>query len=329
MHALSTIPYLPAAASTPVGAEVYRGLTSRPKQLSPWLFYDQRGSELFEAITELPEYYLTRTERGIFAERGEEILWAAGADSETGELSIIELGAGTAAKTGLLLEAAVRQKIGVTYYPVDISDSALELAQRNLAEQLPEVRVEPLVADYARDMSRLPAPGGRRLVLYIGSSLGNFEPSMAAALLRKLRRQLSPGDLLLLGVDHVKDRSALLHAYNDAAGVTADFNRNVLVRINRELSADFRERLFRHRAVWNDRESRIEMHLESLIGQEVSIASLGLTVRFARGESIHTENSYKFTADSVTGLLGRCGFAVKRNWTDAKGWFGVYLGAAE
>lgn len=328
MHALSTIPYLPAAASTPVGAEVYRGLTSRPKQLAPWLFYDQRGSELFEAITELPEYYLTRTERGIFAERGEEILAAAGADSNGAELAMIELGAGTAAKTGLLLEAAVRQKIAVTYYPVDISDSALELAQRNLAEKLPELRVEPLVADYARDMSRLPAPGGRRLVLYIGSSIGNFEPSMAAALLRKLRRQLAPGDLLLLGVDHVKDRNTLLHAYNDAAGVTADFNRNVLVRINRELGADFRERLFRHRAVWNDRESRMEMHLESLIAQEVSIASLGLTVSFRRGESIHTENSYKFTGESVEGLLGKCGFAVRQSWTDAKRWFGVYLGEA-
>jgi dimethylhistidine N-methyltransferase len=324
MHALSTIPCLPAAASTPVGAEVYRGLTSRPKTLSPWLFYDQRGSELFEAITELPEYYLTRTERGIFAERGDEILAATGST----ELAVIELGAGTAAKTGLLLEAAVRQKIAVTYYPVDISDSALELAQRNLAEKLPQVDVEPLVADYARDMSRLPAPGGRRLVLYIGSSIGNFEPAAAATLLRKLRRQLAPGDLLLLGVDHVKDRGTLLHAYNDGAGVTAEFNRNVLVRINREMGADFRERLFRHRAVWNDRESRIEMHLESLIAQEVAIPSLGLTVSFRRGESIHTENSYKFTSETVAGLLGRCGFASKQSWTDAKRWFGVYLAEA-
>jgi L-histidine Nalpha-methyltransferase len=329
MHALSTIPCLPEAASTPVGAEVYRGLTSHPKQLAPWLFYDQRGSELFEAITELPEYYLTRTERGIFAERGDEILAAAGAEAGAGELAVIELGAGTAAKTGLLLEAAVRQQIAVSYYPIDISDSALELAQQNLAEQLPQVNVEPLVADYARDMSRLPAPGGRRLVLYIGSSIGNFEPAEAAALLRKLRRQLEPGDLLLLGVDHVKDRSTLLHAYNDAAGVTADFNRNLLVRLNRELGAGFRERLFRHRAVWNDRESRIEMHLESLIAQEVPIASLGLTVSFRRGESIHTENSYKFTGEMVEGLLGKCGFASKQSWTDARRWFGVYLGEVE
>jgi L-histidine N-alpha-methyltransferase len=329
MHALSTIPCLPEAASTPVGAEVYRGLTSHPKQLAPWLFYDQRGSELFEAITELPEYYLTRTERGIFAERGDEILAAAGTEAGAGELAVIELGAGTAAKTGLLLEAAVRQQIAVSYYPIDISDSALELAQQNLAEQLPQVNVEPLVADYARDMSRLPAPGGRRLVLYIGSSIGNFEPAEAAALLRKLRRQLEPGDLLLLGVDHVKDRSTLLHAYNDAAGVTADFNRNLLVRLNRELGAGFRERLFRHRAVWNDRESRIEMHLESLIAQEVPIASLGLTVSFRRGESIHTENSYKFTGEMVEGLLGRCGFAGRQSWTDTRRWFGVYLAEAE
>ena len=325
MHALSSIPCLPEAASTPVGAEVYRGLTSLPKRLSPWLFYDQRGSELFEAITALPEYYLTRTERAIFAEYGDEILAAASGD---GKLAIIELGAGTAAKTGLLLAAAVRRQGHVSYYPIDISISALEAGRTRIGEEMPEVVVRPIVADYTTDRSEIPTPGGRRLVLYIGSSIGNFEPAEAAALLRRLRSQLAPGDLLLLGVDHIKDRNTLLPAYNDAAGVTAEFNRNILTRIRRELGAGFRPRLFMHRARWNDRESRIEMHLESLIQQEVSIPALDLTINFRRGETIHTENSYKFTPESVDGLLTRSGFAVERSWTDAKNWFGVYLAEA-
>lgn len=324
MHAITSLPCLPEAASTPLGAEVYRGLTAMPKRLSPWLFYDQRGSELFEAITELPEYYLTRTERAIFAERADEIVEAAG----TGRLTILELGAGTAAKTGLLLAAAVRQQQHVTYVPIDISETALEEAQRRIREALPQVTVKCTVADYTSDLPAMSAGGCRRLVLYIGSSIGNFDPPEASAVLRKLRQRLAPGDLLLLGVDHVKERTTLLRAYNDGAGVTAEFNRNVLVRIARELGARFRPRLFRHRAVWNERASRVEMHLESLVMQEVAIPALDLTVGFRRGESIHTENSYKFTRDTATSLLARAGFAVRRDWTDERGWFGVYLAEA-
>ncbi len=325
MHALSSFPCLPEAVSTPVGAEVYRGLTALPKKLSPWLFYDRRGSELFEAITELPEYYLTRTEREIFAQYADEILAAAGDD----RLAMIELGAGTAAKTGVLLAAAVRRQERVGYYPIDISVSALEEARTRISEDLPQVAVRPIVADYTTELNEIPAPACRRIVLYIGSSIGNFEPADAGALLRNLRGQLAPGDLLLLGVDHIKDRATLLRAYNDGAGVTAEFNRNVLTRIQRELGADFRPRLFRHRVLWNDRESRIEMHLESLVSQEVAIPSLELTVGFRRGETIHTENSYKFTPETVAKLMGRSGFAVRRNWTDSRRWFGVYLAEAE
>jgi len=321
MHAFSTIPCLPEAASTPVGAEVYRGLTALPKNLSPWLFYDERGSELFEAITELPEYYLTRTEREIFAQYADEILAAAGDD----RLAMIELGA---AKTGLLLAAAVRRQERVSYYPIDISVSALREASSRIGEELPQVAVRPIVADYTTELDEIPAPACRRLVLYIGSSIGNFEPGDAAAVLRKLRGQLAPGDLLLLGVDHIKDRATLLRAYNDGAGVTAEFNRNVLTRIQRELGADFRPRLFRHRVRWNDRESRIEMHLESLVSQEVAIPALELTVGFRRGETIHTENSYKFTPETAAALLSRSGFAVRREWTDGRRWFGVYLAEA-
>jgi L-histidine N-alpha-methyltransferase len=324
MHAFSSVPYLPEAVSTPLGAEVYRGLTAFPKKLSPWLFYDQRGSELFEAITELPEYYLTRTERGIFEQYADEILAAAG----TGKLSVVELGAGTATKTGLLLAAAVRRQGVVDFYPIDISTSALEEARRRIADQMPRVSCMPIVADYTTDMAEVRKVSGRRLVLYIGSSMGNFEPSEAAALLRRLRGQLASGDLLLLGLDRVKDRLTLIKAYNDAAGVTGEFNRNVLVRIKRELGASFRPGLFRHRACWNERESRVEMHLESLVAQEVAIPSLDLTVSFRRGESIHTENSYKFTPDGIAEILTRAGFAVRNDWTDPKKWFGVYLAEA-
>jgi dimethylhistidine N-methyltransferase len=324
MHALSSLPCLPEAASTPLGAEVYRGLTTMPKQLSPWLFYDQRGSELFEAITELPEYYLTRTEHAILAERADEIMEAAGAK----KLTILELGAGTAAKTEVLLGAAARRQESLTYVPIDISETALEEGRRRIGERLPEVSVKPSVADYTSHLPAIAADGCRRLVLYIGSSIGNFDPPEALALLRKLRARLSAGDLLLLGVDHVKDRTTLLRAYNDQAGVTAEFNRNVLVRIARELGARFRPGLFRHRAVWNERASRVEMHLESLVMQEVAIPALDLTVSFRRGESIHTENSYKFTPNSASELLERGGFTVRNNWTDPRKWFGVYLAEA-
>ncbi|HEX4005567.1 MAG TPA: L-histidine N(alpha)-methyltransferase [Acidobacteriaceae bacterium] len=325
MHALSSIPCLPAAAETPLGAEVYRGLTAMPKKLSPWIFYDERGSELFEAITELPEYYLTRTERDIFAQSGAAMVESA-ADGQ--ELAVIELGAGTAVKTDLLLRAAVGLGLQVSYYPIDISGTALDEAARRLGEELPQVAVEARLADYTRDLRDVAAPRCRRLVLSIGSSLGNFEPEAASALLSRLRRRLAAGDCLLLGVDHVKDRGTLLRAYNDAAGVTAEFNGNALARINRELHASFRTGLFRHRAVWNERESRVEMHLESLIAQEVAIRDLELTVNFQRGESIHTENCYKFTGESVARLFARSGFAARQSWTDAKGWFGVYLAEA-
>lgn len=322
MTAVSPLPVIPAAATTAIGSEVGRGLSARPKRLSPWLFYDERGSALFEAITALPEYYLTRLEREIFAEHGDAILESAASSGAT----IIELGAGSAAKTDLLLAAAVRRHGAVAYYPMDIAFSALEQARERITRDLPLVTVRPIQSDYTRKLGEL--PGTRRLVLYIGSSIGNFEPPRAASLLRSLRNRLTPGDWLLLGVDHVKDRTTLLRAYNDAAGITAEFNRNVLVRINAELGANFRPRLFRHRALWNDRECRMEMHLESLVAQEISIPALEMTVRFRRGESVHTENSYKFTPDAVNALLKRGGFTPRQSWTDARAWFGVYLAEA-
>jgi dimethylhistidine N-methyltransferase len=306
--------------------EVLNGLTERPKTLSPWLFYDQAGSRLFEEITELPEYYVTRTERQILAEHADEIVSTAAGGRD---LSMIELGAGTATKTGLLLKAAVGLQGRVTYCPIDVSETALDEARIRLEAELPEVTVEPTVADYTEGMRQNSATRtGRRLVLYIGSSIGNFSPADAVELLRGVREQLTPGDCLLLGTDMVKDTRMLLEAYDDAAGVTARFNLNVLARINRELDAQFNLQLFRHQARWNEQQSRIEMHLESLLSQRVAIRALDIKVRFSLGETIHTENSYKFTDQKVAVLLSRAGFRLRQQWSDANKWFTVYLAGA-
>ena len=315
---------LPAIASSPIAAEVFTGLNDRPKGLSPWLFYDEAGSRLFEEITELPEYYVTRTERGILARHAGEIVAAA---AEGQDLSIIELGAGTATKTDLLLQAAITMQGKLTYSPIDVSETALAEAGTRLQARFPQITVDPIVADYTEGM-RLKRTGGRRLVLYIGSSIGNFSPVDALEVLRGVRSQLSPGDCLLLGTDMVKDPQMLLAAYDDAAGVTARFNMNVLTRINRELKANFNPQLFRHQARWNPQHSRIEMHLESLLSQKVKVPALDMEVRFSLGETIHTENSYKFTDQRAISLLNRAAFRLRQQWTDDNKWFKVYLAAA-
>jgi dimethylhistidine N-methyltransferase len=322
----ATLPELPQAAYTSVGSEVYRGLTARPKTLSPWLFYDREGSRLFEEITELDEYYLTRTERGIFTEHADEILAAAAAGA--GPLTILELGAGTATKTGILLSAAVRRQGSVEYHAIDVSESALAEAKQNIEEHVAGVNVVTRVADYTDGLGTVETVGGRKLVLYIGSSIGNFDAPSALELLRSVRQQLAPGDRLLLGMDMVKDLPTLLAAYDDAKGVTAAFNRNVLLRINRELGANFHPQCFRHKVRWHGELSRIEMHLESLIRQTIHIPALGLDVSLRRGETIHTENSYKFTPERIAQMLARTGFRLEQRWMDAKQWFSVVLAEA-
>jgi dimethylhistidine N-methyltransferase len=313
-----------------VSAAVREGLASRPKRLPAWLFYDEAGSRLFDAITELPEYYLTRTERGILAAHAAEMIAQA-----TGEarLRIVELGAGSADKTRLLLKAATDLQGAVLYEPVDVSASALEGARERIEREIDGVTVTPRVMDYTDgDGSRLhfgPVDcDERRLVLYIGSSIGNFEPHQAAKLLHRVRAGLRKGDSFLLGVDLAKEDSILLAAYDDAAGVTAAFNRNLLVRLNRELDADFELEGFAHCALWNEEESRIEMHLKSRSAQRVRVGALDLTVEFAAGESIHTENSYKYRPGQAEALLTAAGFCAEATWTDARGWFAVCLGRA-
>jgi len=337
-----TFAFAPEAISTStseaVAREVRAGLTATPKTLSPWLFYDEAGSHLFEEITELPEYYLTRTERSIFAAHADEILQqAAQGQGPAGKLTLIELGAGTAAKTGILLAAAVRQQGSVVYQPVDVSETALVEATENILKNIPGVTVRCQVTDYTREalpLNRL--PNTRTLALYIGSSIGNFTPTDAREVLRNLRAQLLPGDTLLLGTDLVpgkhKTEATLLAAYDDAAGTTAAFNLNVLTRLNRDLGADFDTENFRHKVLWNAAESRIEMHLESLAAQRVHIpansSGPALMVNFASGETIHTENSYKFTPAAVEALLASANFKATSSWQDPKHLFAVTLATA-
>jgi dimethylhistidine N-methyltransferase len=323
-----------------VAAEVRSGLTSTPKTLSPWLFYDEEGSHLFEQITELPEYYLTRAERSLFAQHADQIVKLAAepaGDDPTPILTIIELGAGTATKTGILLAAAVRRQGSVVYQPVDVSETALAEATENIRANVPGVTVRCQVADYtsqALPLNRL--PNTRTLALYIGSSIGNFSPADALDVLTNLRAQLLPGDKLLLGTDLApgegKSVDDLVAAYNDASGTTAAFNRNILTRINRELGADFHPAAFDHRVIWNARESRMEMHLVARSAQQVHIpanaSGKALTVRFAAGESIHTENSYKFTVERVRQLLRSAGFRLTHTWQNPEHRFAVSLATA-
>jgi dimethylhistidine N-methyltransferase len=316
----------PNPLSAPIAAAVRAGLTASPKRLPPWLFYDEAGSRLFAQITELPEYYLTRTEREILTKHAPSIIGRAAGEKR---LRVAELGAGTADKTQLLLAAAVERQGTVLYEPVDVSPSALSEAKSRIEAEIPGLRVAPQVADYTQGLN-LDVHNGeeRRLVLYIGSSIGNFDPVEALALLQKLRATLAPGDSLLLGVDLVKSESILLPAYDDAAGVTAAFNKNLLTRLNRELGADFLSDRFDHRALWNETASRMEMHLVSRVPQSVRIAALDWTVEFAEGESIHTENSYKYPPGEAENLLAAAGFVPEESWTDERRWFAVYLGRA-
>lgn len=304
--------------------EVRRGLLRRPRSLSPWMFYDARGSDLFEQITQLRQYYPTRTERGILARHSDAIV-AGTCCGKSGPLRLVELGAGTASKSAILLDAARRSQVEVWYAPVDVSPDALDVACRTIGNSLPDVRLSPVVANYVTHPPRLESFEGTTLGVYIGSSIGNFTPGEARSILRNLKGQLRRGDGLLLGVDMVKDVPTLLAAYDDDDGVTAEFNLNVLHRINRELDGEFDPERFRHHVVWNTGHSRIEMHLESTRAQRVNIPGARLDVQFEKGERIHTENSHKFTNATIGSLLKDAGFGVEQIWTDDLGWYSVAL----
>jgi dimethylhistidine N-methyltransferase len=304
--------------------EVWRGLAKRPRSLVPWMLYDSEGCRLFERITTLPEYYPTRTERDILADSAEAMIAATGSDYSR-SLRLLELGAGTAAKTSILLEAATRLRDEVIYVPVDVSSDALDAACANIGCLLPDVQLQPMAANYVTHPPKLERFHGTTLAMYIGSSIGNFPPEEARTILRSLRSELRAGDALLLGTDMVKDERTLVRAYDDKDGVTAAFNLNILQRLNRELGANFDTGRFRHRALWNCAESRIEMHLESTRDQCVKIPAAQLTVEFAAFENIHTESSYKFTPKTLAALLNDAGFMIEQTWTDPRQWYALTL----
>ena len=314
------------ARSLPVPAyatEVIDGLAAPRKTLPCKLFYDESGSALFEEITRLPEYYLTRTELEILEENAPEIARRAGSP-----ITVVELGAGTARKTGTLLHAVERQRIAVRYFPVDISPSALEEAKRRISSEVPAAVVRPVMADFGAGFSflgELPSP---KLVLYLGSSIGNFDGNDATALLREVRSQLAPGDCLLLGTDMVKSPAILVPAYDDPRGITAEFNKNILRRINREFRANFDVDSFHHVAKWNPSRSRMEMYLESSRAQKVTLELTGTTVVFRARERIHTENSYKYTREVVQTMLCVSGLKLVKSWYDCRRWFGLHLAGA-
>ncbi len=314
---------------SPMAMDIATGLRAKPKTLSPKYFYDAEGSALFEEITRLPEYYLTSTEHSILTRYASEILQISAnghpVPAAPEKLTVLELGAGSASKTLVLLRELLSMQRRVRFVPIDVSHSALQEAVQRINEVLPKVEVCPEVADYTESLGRLDQAAGRKLVLYIGSSIGNFEPFYAGSLLRNVGLSLNKGDAVLLGTDMRKPEDVLLRAYDDSRGVTAAFNKNVLRHINRELHANFDLNAFRHRAIWNSEESRIEMHLESLREQTVYIAALSLDIRFERGETIHTENSYKFTMPMIRAITENSGFKLERTWSDPQDWFTVHL----
>ncbi|MEV5438497.1 L-histidine N(alpha)-methyltransferase [Streptomyces sp. NPDC052682] len=306
------------ATEAALRADVRRGLTARPKTLPPKWFYDAHGSELFERITELPEYYPTRAEREILLARSGEIAAA------TGARTLIELGSGSSEKTRHLLDALSGLH---TYVPVDVSGSALSQAGQALAAERPGLDVHALIADFTAELT-LPQTPGPRLVAFLGGTIGNLLPQERAAFLASVRALLAPGDALLLGTDLVKDEQVLVRAYDDAAGVTAAFNKNVLAVINRELGADFEPDAFDHVALWDAEHEWIEMRLRSLTAQTVKVPALDLAVDFAAGEEMRTEVSAKFRQEGVRAELFAAGLEPAHWWTDEQGRFALSLSLA-
>jgi L-histidine Nalpha-methyltransferase len=299
-------------------ADVRAGLTAPDKTLPPKYFYDERGSMLFDEITRLPEYYLTRAETAILTERAAEIARLSACES------LVELGSGTSAKTGLLLQAMRDAGTLREFVPFDVDPSVLADATAALSARYPGLRIAPFTGDFEHDLGAIP-PGRKRMIVFIGSTIGNLDPPARAKLLDQISAALQPGDTFLLGTDLVKDTGRLLRAYDDAAGVTAEFNRNVLLVINRELHANFAVEEFQHVAVWDADSRWIEMRLRATSAQTVTVADLGLTVSFAAGEEMRTEISAKFTPDQVQAELAAAGLETERFWTDPDGDFGLTL----
>ena len=308
----------PADLEVALRRDVLRGLTASPKHLPPKWHYDERGSTLFDAITRLPEYYLTRCERSILDAHAGDIAAAAHADT------LIELGSGTSEKTRLLLSAMSRAGTLERFVPFDVDEATLRSAAAAIAAEYPGVRVHAVVGDFERHLPLLPA-GGRRMVAFLGSTIGNLAPAVRSQFLTDLAAALAPGDMLLLGVDLVKSPDRILAAYNDPGGVTAAFSRNVLCILNHRLDADFDPEAFDHVPRWDAANEWVDIRLRARTAQTVRIAALDLRVEFADGEEMHTEISAKFRRDRLEGELAGTGLEVRRWWTDPGDGFGVAL----
>jgi L-histidine Nalpha-methyltransferase len=304
-------------------ADVRTGLTATPKTLPPKYFYDARGSELFDEITRLPEYYLTRAETAILVRHAGDIAEQSRCES------LIELGSGTSAKTRLLLRALLDGGTLRQFVPFDVDAAVLTEASEALDAEYPGLRVEPFLGDFERDLGAVPAgpahQRGRRMIAFLGSTIGNLEPAARAAFLAQVAAALAPGDMFLLGTDLVKDPRRLLRAYDDAAGVTAEFNRNILMVVNRELDADFAVEEFEHVALWDAASEWIEMRLRATREQHVTIRDLDLEVSFAAGEELRTEISAKFRRERIEAELAAAGLRMRRFWTDPGADFALTL----
>jgi L-histidine Nalpha-methyltransferase len=300
--------------------DVAAGLNAEPKHLSCRYFYDREGSRLFAAICELPEYYLTRAETEILERHARDI-----ASLFQGDVTVIELGSGNAVKTRLLLEALLPGR-RVRYVPIDIWRPVLEESAADLLQRFPPLEIVAVAAEYHEGLRHLRSESDRpRLILWLGSNIGNFTREEAAVFLRRIRDTMTSADRMLVGVDLRKDRAVLEAAYDDAAGVTAAFNLNLLARINHELDGNFDLSAFQHRAIYNEVLGRIEMYLVSARDQSVTIERIGSTVRFAAGETIHTENSYKYSLAEIHGVATAAGLRDQCFWQDGAGRFELHL----
>lgn len=319
----SRFDYYPVPPSRPVpdlGADLLHGFALSPRRLPPKYFYDAVGSQLFDRICDTPEYYPTRSEAALLAEHAGELLALAR------PRHLIELGSGSSRKTRLLLQAAGQLDLELVYWPFDVCHDMLERTGRALVEEFPGLRVRALGGDYMGGLTHLPRPDGRRLFVFLGGTIGNFDELETQRFLGDVRAQMQPEDRLLLGADRAKDDAAVLEAaYNDAAGVTAAFNLNLLRVINRELRADFDLDGFRHRALFNRAESRIEMHLVARTRQQVLVAALERSYRFEPGETILTEISRKFTPAMLEAMLARAGFDIERHIEGGERLFSLLL----
>jgi len=303
------------------GEEVARGLTQVPKSIPSRFFYDDAGSALFEQICSLPEYYPTRSERSILEKRAPELPRHFEAP-----VTLVELGSGSATKTRLVIEALLASQAELRFVPIDISGAALEGSARQLISRYPSLRIDALEAEYEPGFAQLDHDSATpRLLLWLGSSIGNLHREEAGHFLSRIRENLDPSDRLLVGIDLRKERRVLEQAYDDRQGVTAAFNRNLLARIDAELGGDFALDAFAHRAVYREEIGRVEMHLDSVRAQRVRIQALGLEVDFADGESIHTENSYKYSVEEIERLAEQASLATESRWLDADGLFSLNL----